>query len=261
MINWIIGALLLIWIIINRFREGGKVVEYPLGLPRGTVRAITTILIVSFPFTYLLNNQAPPGLIINAIFILVAFYFEARKSPKEKLNKIIQEIKVPGNREFEKKKEKYPLYLPKYTVRISLFTLLVLILVCNYFGPQVEFISTNTIADILIIVVLYIIGNLFRGIKNIREEKKLKNRIKNLKDYQNLSDVEIIEKLMKQKPKRWKLTSKGIFSILMFIAITIALIFYQPEIDFDYTIEILFYTFSLRETLLLLVNVYYGFRD
>ncbi|MBD3197733.1 MAG: hypothetical protein GF317_21960 [Candidatus Lokiarchaeota archaeon] len=260
MINWIIGVILIIWIIINRFSKNGKVIEYPLGLPRGTVRAITTILIVAFPFTYLINNQPVPGLIINAIFILVAFYFEARKSPKERMNRIIKEIKTPEEAEIEEEKQKFPLYLPKYSVRISLIILLILILIINFYGPNVAFTSTNTIADILIIIVLYIFGTSFRGIQNLKEEKEIKERIRNMKDYQNLSDIEIIENLMKERTKKWKLRGKGIFSLLMFSGIIVSLIFYQLNIDFNYQI-LPFYLFSIRETLLLLVNVYYGFRD
>ncbi len=67
--------------------------EYPLGLPRGTIRALTTLLIVTFPFSYLLFNQAIPGYIINAIFILTAFYFEARKTIKFRIETIIKEMK------------------------------------------------------------------------------------------------------------------------------------------------------------------------
>ncbi|MBD3214585.1 MAG: hypothetical protein GF311_18385 [Candidatus Lokiarchaeota archaeon] len=256
MINWIIGGFIILWLFVSRIINKRKVPEYPLGLPRGSVRALTTILVVAFPFYFLFEGKPIPGLIINAIFILVAFYFEARKSPKEKMEKIISEIKMTGELEhIETEKQIYPLYLPKYSVRISLFTILILILVINFFGPNVEFTYTNTILDIVIIIVLYIIGTFFRTIKNRREEKNIKQRIKNLKDYRNLSDVEIIEQLMKKETKKWKLTGKGIFSILMFSAIATSLIMYQ--ISFDIPI----YTFSLRESLLLLVNVYYGFRD
>ncbi|TFF87612.1 MAG: hypothetical protein EU549_04410 [Promethearchaeota archaeon] len=229
--------------------------EYPLGLPRGTIRAMTTILIVSFPFTYLLFNEGVPGLIINAIFILVAFYFEARKGPKERMEAVIEEMKQDVGVQEREKREIYPLYFPKYSVRISLLVLIVLILTLNYFGPQVEFKQTNTLLDILIILILYIIGSLFRWIKQRGDEKKLKQEIKSLKDYQLLSDVEIIEILIKKEPEGWKLTGKGIFSLVMFSCILAALILYMVPID------ICLQGYSLQGILLLSINLYYGFRD
>ena len=69
MITWILGTLVIIWCLIARFREGGKIEGQPLRMPKGTVRAIITLMIVSFPFSYLLVNEEIPGVITNAIFI------------------------------------------------------------------------------------------------------------------------------------------------------------------------------------------------
>ena len=255
MINFIIVGIIAIWVIYKRFVADVVVREYPLGLPRGTIRALTTILIVSFPFTYLLFDAGIPGLIINAIFILIAFYFEARKSPKERMDAIIREMKQDAGVEVEEKKEIYPLYLPKYSVRISLLLIIILILTLNFLGPQVEFEYTNTLLDILIIIVLYIIGSIIRGLKQRKEEKRIKQDIKELKDYQLLSDVEIIDSLMKTEQKQWKLTGKGLISITMFFCISVALICYIIEFD----ISLGFY--SLRGLLFLSINLYYGYRD
>ncbi|MHA1497440.1 MAG: hypothetical protein ACTSRT_07805 [Promethearchaeota archaeon] len=87
MITWILGILILIWCIVKRVREGGKIEGYPLGMPRGTVRALITLMVVAFPFNYLLISSTIPVEISNALFILVAFYFEARKSGKKKWNR------------------------------------------------------------------------------------------------------------------------------------------------------------------------------
>lgn len=255
MINFIIVGILAIWIIYKRFVTNVVIKEYPLGLPRGTIRALTTILIVSFPFTYLLFDQGIPGLIINAIFILVAFYFEARKSPKERMKTIIREMKEENEVEIKREQEIYPLYLPKYSVRISLLLIIVLILTLNYFGPQVPFEYTNSLLDILIIIMLYVVGSIIRGVKHRKEEKKIKQDIKSLKDYQLLSDVEIIEMLLEKESKKWKLTGRGLVSIAMFCCISLALICYMIEFD----ISLGFY--SLRGLLFLSINFYYGFRD
>lgn len=119
MITWILGGIILFWILLNRFSQDGRVEGQSLGMPRGTVRALITIMIVAFPFGYLMVGEQIPGLIINTIFIVVAFYFEARRGEKEKLMQIVKELKGP-DLSLEDKEEKKPLYLPKYTVRVSL---------------------------------------------------------------------------------------------------------------------------------------------
>ena len=85
MITWILGIALIIFVLIKRFGKDGRVEGYPLGMPRGTVRAIITLMVVSFPFTYIIANSQIPSEIVNTIFILVAFYFEARKGEDNRL--------------------------------------------------------------------------------------------------------------------------------------------------------------------------------
>ncbi|TXT67662.1 MAG: conserved membrane protein of unknown function [Promethearchaeota archaeon] len=255
MLNFIICGIIAIWILYKRVIKKDVVKEYPLGLPRGTVRALTTLLIVTFPFSYLLFDQTIPGFIINAIFILVAFYFAARKTIKWRIETIIKEMKPDFDLTQEEKKEKYPLYLPQYSVRISLILIIVLILTLNALGPNVAFEYTNTLLDLLLIIVVYVIGSVIRAYKNKKEKERIKDQIRNLKNYEALTDVEIIEQVVDEKPKKWQLRGKGILSILMSIAITIALIFYTVNFDIEFSI------FSLREILLLTINLYYGFRD
>ncbi|MEJ2279584.1 MAG: hypothetical protein P8Y70_17860, partial [Candidatus Lokiarchaeota archaeon] len=157
MINWIVVLIVIYWIILKRFSKDGKVEGQPLGLPKGTMRALTTLLIILFPFTYILTNNQIPGIIINAIFILIAFYFEARKSDKEKLKKIIKEVKSVKLIKFKDKENFYPLYLPKYTVRFTLIVILVLLILTNILlGSPLKFEATNTLIDILMIIGLYI---------------------------------------------------------------------------------------------------------
>ncbi|MFX1275933.1 MAG: hypothetical protein ACFFAT_12880 [Promethearchaeota archaeon] len=259
MISWFLCGILLIWCVINRFGEGGKIEGHPLGMPRGTVRALITILIVAFPFTYLLSGQTVPGLIINAIFVVVAFYFETRRGSKDKLH-VIRDIKYPEETKTRDEIDKEPLYLPKYSVRIMLVSMLVLILIINTFGPKVPFEITNTLYDILIIVVLFIIGTIFRAIKNSREKKRLTGQITSIDNYKSLSEFEILINIEKQVKSWWELKGKNILSIITFIAVVISLICYT--IGTDLIVAILpIYEFSLRETLLLLISVYYGFRD
>jgi hypothetical protein len=111
MITWILGTILIIFCLVKRFSKDGRVEGYPLGMPRGTVRAIITIMVVAFPFSYisplnfLMGETQIPSEIINSIFILVAFYFEARKSEDDRL-KLIREIQKPEIVAEEKKRRK-----------------------------------------------------------------------------------------------------------------------------------------------------------
>ena len=71
MITWILGGVLLVWCLVRRFSEDGKIAGEPLGMPRGTVRAFITVLIVAFPFGYLIFGEEIPRYLVNAIFIVI----------------------------------------------------------------------------------------------------------------------------------------------------------------------------------------------
>lgn len=258
MITWILGTFILIWCIVKRAQKGGKVEGYPLGMPRGTVRAIMTLMIVAFPFNYLLIPATIPVEISNALFILVAFYFEARKSGADKL-RLIREVRNPEKYKEELLNEKFPLYFPQYTVRILLATILVSVYLINALGPNVLIESSNTIFEILTIIALYFIGNIFRTISVSREKEKLKKEILKIEDYQSMSKHVLYAKLVELKPGKSKNTWKNLFSIITFIAVTTSLMLYT--IPLDYIIPILVWNISLRHGLLLLINVYYGFRE
>ncbi|KKK45462.1 hypothetical protein LCGC14_1315460 [marine sediment metagenome] len=249
---------MIVWIFYNRFSQDGKVEGEPLGLPRGTVRALITVMIASFPLGYLITQKIIPPLIVNAIFIVVAFYFEARRSSQEKLKQIVNELKHSEQVSISLMDEKKPLYLPKYTVRFSLVVILVVIQVMIFMQPGNPFESTNTLADVLLIIGFFMIGAFFRSIASSRAKRKIKAQIENMDA--SLSDVEIIEKLMLREQSWWKRKGKNILSVVMLAAITTSLLFYT--FDFDYMVlSSPYYTLTLQGTLLLLVNVYYGFRD
>jgi len=261
MITWILGIALIIFVLIRRFGKDGRVEGYPLGMPRGTVRAIITLMIVTFPFNYIpplnfiFNETQIPSEIINTIFILVAFYFEARKGQDSRL-KIIEEIKHPEKVSEEKRKTKKPLYLPRYTVRISLMIFLIVFYLIDLFIQPISLELTNTLIDILVIAILYFIGTFFRAIGQIFSKKKLKEQIKEVPSYQELSKYDILEKLDEQKRGSINNYGRNLFSIIVFIAVTTALFLFTFNIDFT-----LIFSISLRRALLLLINLYYGFRD
>lgn len=263
MITWILGTILVIFVLVKRFSKDGRVEGYPLGMPRGTVRAIITLMIVSFPFNYippfnfLLFETQIPSEIVNSVFILVAFYFQARKGVDDRL-KFIQEIRKPEKAAEEKKRDKKPLYLPKYSVRLSLMALLAIYFLIDIFEPlNIEI--QNTLIDILIIAILYFVGTFFGAIGTAIQKRKIKDQIEKIPNYQELSKYDILEKLDEQKRGSARNVGKSLFSILVFIAITIALILYtigqDPRLSFG------FINLSIRSALLLLINLYYGFRD
>ncbi|MHA2281823.1 MAG: hypothetical protein ACXAC5_13350 [Promethearchaeota archaeon] len=265
MISWIIGGALIFWILVNRFSQDGKIKGQPLGMPRGTVRALVTIMIVAFPFSYLIfpdffGNQIP-GLIINSIFIVVAFYFEARKGEKEKLAQIVDELKGSDLIMGEKINQKKPLYLPKFTVRFSLVVTLLLFIVINWLGPKVPFEQTNSLVDLLLIIGFFIIGAFFRSIAKVREKRNIKEQIGNMDA--SLSDAEIIKKLMLREPSWFKRKGKNVLSILVLIAVIVALFCYTFNIDYELiTLTTLDnYRLTVVGLLLIFINTYYGFRD
>jgi len=227
-------------------------------MPRGTVRAIMTLMIVAFPFNYLLFVVTIPEEIFNALFILIAFYFEARKSGADKL-KVIREVRKPEKYKGELLNEKFPLYFPKYSVRSLLAVILITVYFINLLGPNVSIESSNTIFEILTIIGLYFIGNIFRTISVSREKEQLKKETLKIEDYQTNSKHVIYAKLMELKHEKSRNTWRNFFSIVTFISVTISLMLYTFNLDF--TIPIINWSISLRHGLLLLINVYYEFRE
>ncbi len=260
MITWILGTILIIFVLIKRFSKDGRIEGYPLGMPRGTVRAIITLMVVSFPFNYLLGIPSTeiPSAIVNSIFILVAFYFEARRSDNDLLD-LIKTVKNPEKQAKIKRELKKPLYLPKYSVRAMLVIILVSFIILNFY-VGIPFESTNSIMDIVIIISFYFVGSVFRTFTHKLQKKKIKKQMQTVSDYQSLSKYEILEKIMEQEPSFWKKTWKGVISILTFVAVSTGLILYTLNIP-PISIDLVIFKPSLREALLLLINVYYGFRD
>ncbi len=261
MITWIILILLIIWCIYKRTREDGEVKGLPLGLPRGTIRAIVTLLIVSLPLQFLIMNMPIPGIVVNALFIVVAFYFEARKPGEERLKRIIKELKNPEKHYIEEKKIRKPLYWPKYTVRITLILLLALIVIISTVSEKINsFEATSTIIDVVLIIGLYMIGSIFRGIGVYKERKKLKDQISEMKDVQNMSRFQIMENLMVEKLGWWARKGKFILSMFVLISMIVSLVFYTFNIP-GQIISTPDYTLTLEGVLLLVISLYYGIRD
>jgi heme/copper-type cytochrome/quinol oxidase subunit 4 len=230
-------------------------------MPRGTVRGYITILIVAFPFNFLLVNKEIPGLIINVIFVAVAFYFETRRGQKElEVRKVVHEVKNPIEVHNELKKQKKPLYLPKYTVRTILFIMLIIILVWNILGPQFPFRASETLINLVLIIAVFSIGSFLRYFGFLSRDKKIRKLIEEIPNHETLSEEELFTEIMDRQEEWWRDISKSILSYVTLIAVLLALGAYTLNWDFIIA-EFSFYTFSLREILLLVINAYYGFRD
>ena len=134
--------------------------------------------------------------------------------------------------------------------------ILILYYIIDLFIQNISLELTNTLIDILVIAILYFIGTFFRTIGQIWSKKKLKEQIEAIPNYKELSKYDILEKLNESKRGGAKNVFKSIFSIIVFLAVTTALLLFTAQIDFP-----LIFNISLRRALLLLINLYYGFRD
>ena len=108
------------------------------------------------------------------------------------------------------KKEKKPLYLPKYTVRVFLVFMLILIQILIFINPSISFTQSNTLADVLLMIGLFIIGASFRSIIKLREKNNIREKVQNMDA--SLSDAEIIEKLMSEEQSWFKKEGKNLLS-------------------------------------------------
>ncbi|MHA1682980.1 MAG: LapA family protein [Promethearchaeota archaeon] len=258
MITLIIGTMLFALCIIMRLHSTGEVKGEPLGLPKGSVRAIITLLVISFPYGYLIKGTEPPSLIINAIFILITFYFTSRKKKDNKVNRIFDDL-----RNVEDESRWQPLYLPRYSVRIILVLLIVGMLTLNFYGPQFPFQTTNTMSDILFMILAFFFGAFINVLKHKREKKELSKQIAALEKAGKLDKFEILEKVTDEKPSKLELKGKNALSLLTLVAVLVALSAYLLDFNPGFTFVIfgISNTINFREALLLMINVYYGFRD
>ncbi len=134
--------------------------------------------------------------------------------------------------------------------------ILVIYYLIDLFVRNISLELTNTLIDILVIAILYFIGTFFRAIVQIWSKRKLKEQIEAIPNYKELSKYDILEKLNESKRGGVNNVGKSIFSIAVFIAVTTALFLFTFNIEFTLILNI-----SLRKALLLLINIYYGFRD
>jgi hypothetical protein len=89
----------------------------PLGLPRGSIRALLTLLIVAVVISQLIRGQEVQLLWTETLMIALAHYFASRRFirlPPDVIKRLVAE----GHIELEAR----PLYLPSYSIRVLLIT-------------------------------------------------------------------------------------------------------------------------------------------
>ena len=266
MITWILSGFLFLWIFAERVLKKKKIIGVPLGLPEGTVRACIALLIVTFPLNQLIMNQLF-GLIfpitihewfVNTLFVVVAFYFEARAYEKS-IRQLLKEVKDPAK--YKKTRNEMPLYWPRFTVRITIFSLLILTTVlvsAGVFSGTLDFSSTSSVLiELIFIVFFFIIGLLIRRFHQSQLKRKIRRR---LGKHEGSHD-ELIEVLEEKERKNGRITETFLAFIMLTVLLSV-LLFYTLDWDYNlFFIPFINIQVSVRMGMILLLNLYFGYRQ
>ena len=122
----------------------------PLGLPRGSVRALLTLLIVAVVIVQLGRGREVELLWTETLMIVLAHYFTSRRfirlSP-EVIRRLTEEGQIEA--------EPHPLYLPRYSIRLILVLAFVGLAVYLY---RQDRLFQSQAMSILGIVFAYLLG-------------------------------------------------------------------------------------------------------
>jgi hypothetical protein len=126
----------------------------PLGLPRGSIRALLTLLIVAVVIAQVVRGQEVELLWIGTLLMALAHYFTARRPPNLS-PEVIRRLAAEG----QVQTEANPLFLPRYSIRVVLVLAFVGLAVYLYredrlFEPQA--------LSVLGLVFAYFVGVLLR---------------------------------------------------------------------------------------------------
>jgi hypothetical protein len=126
----------------------------PLGLPRGSIRALLTLMIVAVVIAQLVRGEEVQLLWTETLMIAMAHYFASRRFirlPPDVIKRLVSE----GHIELEAR----PLYLPSHSIR--------LILIASFTGLGIYLFLHNRWREpqalsILGVVLAYLLGSLVR---------------------------------------------------------------------------------------------------
>jgi hypothetical protein len=123
----------------------------PLGLPRGSVRALLTFLIVAVVVVQMVRGQEVELLWAGTLMIALAHYFTSRRSinlPPDVIRRLVAEGHVQA--------EANPLFLPRYSIRV--------ILVLAFAGLAVYLYRQNRLFEPQALSVLGVVFAYFLGV-------------------------------------------------------------------------------------------------
>jgi hypothetical protein len=123
----------------------------PLGLPRGSIRALLTLLIVAVVVVEVIRGHAVDVLWSETLMIALAHYFTSRRFVKLP-PQVMARLAAEGYLE----PEASPLYLPRYTIRV--------ILVAAFVGLAVYLYRHDRILESQALSVLGVVFAYFAGI-------------------------------------------------------------------------------------------------
>ncbi len=127
-----------------------------LGLPRGSVRALLTLIIVSVVVTESVRGHAVPIFWTETLMIAMAHYFTSRRF-MQLAPEVIQRLEEEGHIE----KESNPLFLPRHSIRIII--LLTFVALGVYLYKQNQLFNAEALS-VLGTVFAYLIGFLVKPI-------------------------------------------------------------------------------------------------
>ncbi len=128
----------------------------PLGLPRGSIRALLTLLIVAVVLTRLARGQPIEPLWTETLMIALAHYFTSRRFitlPPD----LARRLEAEGYVEAEGR----PLFLPRYAIRALL--VLAFVALAVYLYRQGRLVEGQAL-PILGVVFAYVLGIVARGL-------------------------------------------------------------------------------------------------
>jgi hypothetical protein len=148
----------------------------PLGLPSGSVRALLTLMIVPVVIAQVVRGETVEPLWVETLMIALAHYFTSRRFlylPPD----VARRLESEGHLE----EEAYPLYLPRYSIRVLI--VLAFVGLAGFLYREGRLMEPRALS-LLGVVFAYLLGTLLRGLLGLWprwQRSRLSQRWDNLK--------------------------------------------------------------------------------